>query len=73
MIPVATPRNEPAVPRGAQPSVTADDRRALTVAARARLAAVCVGWSPDQFAALVADVVRFRERWDWRAQTAERR
>ena len=31
--------------------------------AAARLAPVCAGWPPDQFAALLADVVQFRLRW----------
>lgn len=37
---------------------------ALAAAARARLRPVCPDWPPDQFAVLIADVVRFHERWD---------
>lgn len=46
--------------------------RALAAAAQARLRPVCVGWPPEQFAALIADVVRFRERWDARPYPSTR-
>jgi uncharacterized protein YbjT (DUF2867 family) len=46
---------------GAGPATADWDTLAATVAAR--LAPVCAGWPPEQFDALVADVVQFRLRW----------
>ncbi|GJG86719.1 hypothetical protein tb265_19000 [Gemmatimonadetes bacterium T265] len=37
---------------------------AITAAAQACLRPLCADWPPEQFSALISDVVRFRERWD---------
>ncbi|HEY0778543.1 MAG TPA: hypothetical protein VGD56_11315 [Gemmatirosa sp.] len=55
---------DPAAPYRPDLPATRDRASTLAAAARARLRTACADWPADQFAALVADVVRFRERWD---------
>lgn len=45
---------------------SADLRRRAEV----RLRRVCIDWPADRFAVLIADVVRFHERWDVPARHA---
>lgn len=60
-------RPSPLTPVSTGPS-SAEVRRMVV----SRLRRVCAGWPAEQFAALIADVVRFHERWDARDAPAWR-